>query len=57
MKREAFLSKSFVSDNLFYQSILTKEVKNRGNKVLYVGDGADEFFLGYDKYYYLYIII
>ena len=50
------MDEPFVSDNLFYQSILTKEVKDKGNKVLYVGDGADEFFLGYDKFYYLYVI-
>ena len=50
------MDEPFVSDNLIYQSILTEEVRKKGNKVLYVGDGADEFFLGYDKYFSLYLI-
>ena len=50
------MDEPFVSDNLFYESILAKKVKNKGNKVLFVGDGADEFFFGYDKFYFLYII-
>ncbi len=48
------MDEPFVSDNLFYQSLLTKEVKNQNFKVLLVGDGADEFFCGYDKFYFLY---
>tara|TARA_B100000989_G_scaffold299020_1_gene292041 strand:- start:11625 stop:13463 length:1839 start_codon:yes stop_codon:yes gene_type:complete len=48
------MDEPFVSDNLFYQSLLTQEVKNQNFKVLLVGDGADEFFCGYDKFYLLY---
>jgi asparagine synthase (glutamine-hydrolysing) len=48
------MDEPFVSDNLFYQSLLTKEVKEQNFKVLLVGDGADEFFCGYDKFYFLY---
>lgn len=50
------MDEPFVSDNLFYQSILTEEVAKQKFKVLFVGDGADEFFLGYYKYYYIYLL-
>tara|TARA_B100000787_G_C16198263_1_gene302669 strand:- start:3892 stop:5727 length:1836 start_codon:yes stop_codon:yes gene_type:complete len=50
------MDEPFVSDNLFYQSILTEEVSKQNCKVLFVGDGADEFFFGYPKYYYLYFM-
>jgi len=48
------MDEPFVSDNLFYQSLLAQEVKKQNFKVLLVGDGADEFFCGYDKFYFLY---
>ena len=50
------MDEPFVSDNLFYQSILTEEVSKQNCKVLFVGDGADEFFFGYPKYYYVYFM-
>tara|TARA_B100000902_G_scaffold399811_1_gene472697 strand:- start:8327 stop:10168 length:1842 start_codon:yes stop_codon:yes gene_type:complete len=51
-----FMDEPFVSDNMFYQSYLTENLKRRRYKILLCGDGADEFFFGYEKQYFLFLI-